>query len=59
MGYEITKENKMEIWDGMTVDEVVDFMDSINVQISHDELWDGMTKVEVIDAIAIAKIGQA
>ena len=65
MGYELTEENKMEmtiyvsesdLWDGMTVDEVTDLMEQLNLQSFPSELWDGMTIDEVIDVIADADI---
>lgn len=65
MGYELTEENKMEmtiyvsesdLWDGMTVDEVTDLMEQLNLQSFPSELWDGMTIDEVIDVIADAEI---
>ena len=50
------KFNEDQVWDGMTIDEVTDLMEQLNLQISRNELWDGMTKDEVIDAIAIADL---
>ena len=40
----------------MTVDEVTDLMEQLNLQSFPSELWDGMTTDEVIDAIACAEI---
>ena len=49
------KFNIDQVWDGMTVDEVTDLMEQLNLQISRNELWDGMTTDEVVDAISIAE----
>ena len=50
------KFNIDQVWDGMTVDEVTDLMEQLNLQSFPSELWDGMTTDEVIDAIACAEI---
>ena len=48
--------SESDLWDGMTVDEITDLMEQLNLQSFPSELWDGMTTDEVIDAIACAEV---
>ena len=50
------KFNEDQLWDGMTVDEVKDLMESLHLVAAPNELWDGMTKSEVKGALSVAEI---